>query len=110
MVGQVRNSDLQQIRASRLDGLEANENTRDPADSLIGLASSRSSRLLRICWSSLCRTWPTVIRGTLRLRVFPWSPGIPSEALVVCGGARAAINALPSGVPSPVQASQPGPA
>ena len=39
-VGHVLHSELQQIRSSRLERLEAKENTRDPADSLIGLAFS----------------------------------------------------------------------
>src|SRR2546429_6188802 len=42
-VGHVLHSELQQIRSSRLERLEAKENTRDPADSLIeiGRASCR---------------------------------------------------------------------
>jgi kumamolisin len=39
-VSHVLDNELQQIRSSRLERLEANENTRDPANSLIGLAFS----------------------------------------------------------------------
>jgi kumamolisin len=39
-VSHVLDSELQQIRSSRLERLEAKENTRDPANSLIGLAFS----------------------------------------------------------------------
>jgi kumamolisin len=39
-VGHVLHNELQQIRSSRLERLEAKENTRDPANSLIGLAFS----------------------------------------------------------------------
>ena len=39
-VSDVLHNELQQIRSSRVERLEAKENTRDPANSLIGLAFS----------------------------------------------------------------------